>query len=49
MPRKIYIVDLTKEDRTYLLDFIKRGKRSARKSIAPGYCCWLTRVRLMAR
>ena len=31
MPRKIYIVDLTKEDRTYLLDFIKSGKRSARQ------------------
>ena len=31
MPRKIYIVDLTKEERTYLLDFIKSGKQSARK------------------
>jgi len=31
MPRKIYIVDLTKEERTYLLDFIKSGKHSARK------------------
>lgn len=31
MPRKIYVVDLTKEERTYLLDFIKSGKRSARK------------------
>jgi transposase len=31
MPRKIYIVDLTNEERTYLLDFIKSGKRSARK------------------
>ncbi len=31
MPRKIYIVDLTKEERTYLLDFIKSGNRSARK------------------
>ena len=31
MPRKIYIVDLTKEERTYLLEFIKSGKQSARK------------------
>jgi transposase len=31
MPRKIYIVDLTKEERTYLLDFIKSGEHSARK------------------
>jgi transposase len=31
MPKKIYIVDLTKEERTYLLDFIKSGKQSARK------------------
>jgi transposase len=31
MPRKIYIVDLTKEDSTYLLDFIEIGKRSARQ------------------
>lgn len=31
MPRKIYIVDLTNEERTHLLDFIKSGKRSARK------------------
>ena len=31
MPRKIYIVDLTNEERAYLLDFIKSGKRSARK------------------
>ena len=31
MPKKIYIVDLTKEERAYLLDFIKSGKRSARK------------------
>ena len=31
MPRKIYIVDLTNEERTYLLDFIKSSKRSARK------------------
>ena len=31
MPKKIYIVDLTKEERVYLLDFIKSGKHSARK------------------
>ena len=31
MPRKIYIVDLTNEERTYLLNFIKSSKRSARK------------------
>jgi transposase len=31
LPKKIYIVDLTKEERTYLLDFIKSGKHSARK------------------
>ena len=31
MPKKIYIVDLTREERTYLLDFIKSGKQSARK------------------
>jgi transposase len=31
MPRKIYIVDLTEEERTYLLDLIKSGKHSARK------------------
>jgi transposase len=31
MPKKIYIVDLTEEERTYLLDFIKSGKKSARK------------------
>ena len=31
MPKKIYIVDLTKEERTHLLDYIKSGKRSARK------------------
>lgn len=31
MPKKIYIVDLTKEERTHLLDFIKSGKHSARK------------------
>ena len=31
MPKKIYIVDLTEEERTYLLDFIKNGKQAARK------------------
>ena len=31
MPRKTYIVDLTEEERTYLLDFIKSGEHSARK------------------
>ena len=31
MPKKIYIVDLTKEERVYLLDFIKSDKKSARK------------------
>jgi transposase len=31
MPKKIYIVDLTKEERRYLLDFIKSDKKSARK------------------
>ena len=31
MPKKIYIVDLTEEERTYLLDFIKSGKQSSRK------------------
>ena len=31
MPKKIYIVDLTKEERTHLLNFIKSGKHSARK------------------
>jgi transposase len=31
MPKKIYIVDLTEEERTYLLDFIKSGTKSARK------------------
>ena len=31
MPKKIYIVDLTKEERAYLLEFIKRDKKSARK------------------
>jgi len=31
MPEKIYIVDLTKEERAYLLDFIKSDQKSARK------------------
>jgi transposase len=31
MPRKIYIVDLTNEERRQLLDFTKSGKHSARK------------------
>jgi transposase len=31
MPKKIYIVDLTEEERTYLLDFVKSGIKSARK------------------
>ena len=31
MPKKIYIVDLTTEERTQLLDFTKSGKQSARK------------------
>ena len=31
MPNKIYIVDLTEEERTYLLNFIKSGEHSARK------------------
>ena len=31
MPKKIYIVDLTKAERAYLLDFIKSDKKSARK------------------
>ncbi|MCP4603723.1 MAG: helix-turn-helix domain-containing protein [Proteobacteria bacterium] len=31
MPRKIYVVDLTKEERPYLLNYIKSGKHSARK------------------
>jgi transposase len=31
MPKKIYIVDLTNEERRQLLDFIKSGKQSARK------------------
>ena len=31
MPKKIYIVDLTEEERSYLLDFVQHGKSSARK------------------
>ena len=31
MSKKIYIVDLTEEERAYLLDFIKSGEKSARK------------------
>lgn len=31
MPKKIYIVDLTQEERKYLLDFIRSGKHSARE------------------
>jgi transposase len=31
MPKKIYIVDLTTEERTYLLGLIKSGKRRSRK------------------
>jgi transposase-like protein len=31
MAKKIYIVDLTEDERTFLLDFIKSGKQSARK------------------
>jgi len=31
MPKKIYIVDLTEEERAYLLDFIKTGEKPARK------------------
>ena len=31
MPNKIYVVDLTEDERTYLLDFIKSGQKSARK------------------
>jgi transposase len=31
MPKKIYIVDLTEQERTHLLEFIKSGKHSARK------------------
>lgn len=31
MPKRIYMVDLTTEERTHLLDFIKSGKHSARQ------------------
>lgn len=31
MPKKIYMVDLTEEERAYLLDFIKSGEKPARK------------------
>jgi len=31
MPKKTYVVDLTEEERAYLLDFIKSGEKSARK------------------
>ena len=31
MPKKIYIVDLTPEERSYLLEFIKSGKQAGRK------------------
>ena len=31
MPKKIYIVDLTEAERTYLLGFIKSGKQAVRK------------------
>jgi transposase len=31
MPKKIYMVDLTTEERTHLLDLIKSGKHSARQ------------------
>lgn len=31
MSKKIYIVDLTEDERTFLLNFIKNGKQSARK------------------
>jgi len=31
MPKKIYIVDLTEEERSSLLQYIKSGKHSARK------------------
>ena len=31
MPKKIYIVDLTEEERRYLLEFIKSGKQAGRK------------------
>ena len=31
MSQKIYIVDLTEQERAYLLDFIRSGTKSARK------------------
>ena len=31
MPKKTYIVDLKEEERTYLLELIKKGKHSARR------------------
>lgn len=31
MTNKIYVVDLSEEERTFLTDFISRGERSARK------------------
>jgi len=31
MSGKVYIIDLTEEERTYLLEFIKSGTKSARK------------------
>jgi len=31
MANKIYVVDLSTEERTWLLEFIRRGKQSARK------------------
>ena len=31
MANKIYVVDLTEDERTFLLDFINRGTQSARK------------------
>jgi transposase len=31
VPKKIYIVDLTEGERTYLLEFIKSGKQAGRK------------------
>lgn len=31
MANKIYVVDLSEEERTFLTDFVNRGERSARK------------------
>jgi transposase len=31
MPKKVYVVDLTEEERTYLLSLIKSGQHAARK------------------